>query len=388
MKIGRLIQQPTGYKAFIPDKFPPDHPILLSSKTQQLHAKAVLLLGKLDGITQLLPDLDFFILMYITKEAARSSEIEGTRATIVDVIKSEADIEHRLPQDVERILQYIKAMEYGLKRLETLPLSLRFIREIHKVLLEETADAPAKTPGEFRTSQNWIGGGSPNTARFVPPPPADMQRCLDDFEKFLYLEDMYPPLIQAALAHAQFETIHPFLDGNGRTGRLLTTFYLCKLGLLERPVLYLSEYFLNNQQAYYDALNDYHREDGDISVWIDFFLDGVAIIAKEAIDTSRKINILRQKDTVKIQGLGRRAKNGITVLENLYKLPIVSVRKIEEWTGLSRPQANELVEKLVEIGVLEQKDKAVEYGREFWYRNYLSLFLSKEEEKAAMRQCK
>ncbi len=383
MKIGRLIQQPTGYKAFIPDKFPPDHPILLSSKTQQLHAKAVLLLGKLDGITQLLPDLDFFILMYITKEAARSSEIEGTRATIVDVIKSEADIEHRLPQDVERILRYIKAMEYGLKRLETLPLSLRFIREIHKVLLEETADAPDKTPGEFRTSQNWIGGGSPNTARFVPPPPADMQRCLDDFEKFLYLEDMYPPLIQAALAHAQFETIHPFLDGNGRTGRLLTTFYLCKLGLLERPVLYLSEYFLNNQQAYYDALNDYHREDGDISVWIDFFLDGVAIIAKEAIDTSRKINILRQKDTVKIQGLGRRAKNGITVLENLYKLPIVSVRKIEEWTGLSRPQANELVEKLVEIGVLEQKDKAVEYGREFWYRNYLSLFLSKEEEKAA-----
>lgn len=383
MKIGRLIQQPTGYKAFIPDKFPPDHPILLSSKTQQLHAKAVLLLGKLDGITQLLPDLDFFILMYITKEAARSSEIEGTRATIVDVIKSEADIEHRLPQDVERILRYIKAMEYGLKRLETLPLSLRFIREIHKVLLEETADAPGKTPGEFRTSQNWIGGGSPNTARFVPPPPADMQRCLDDFEKFLYLEDMYPPLIQAALAHAQFETIHPFLDGNGRTGRLLTTFYLCKLGLLERPVLYLSEYFLNNQQAYYDALNDYHREDGDISVWIDFFLDGVAIIAKEAIDTSRKINILRQKDTVKIQGLGRRAKNGITVLENLYLLPIVSVRKIEEWTGLSRPQANELVEKLVEIGVLEQKDKAVEYGREFWYRNYLSLFLSKEEEKAA-----
>ena len=383
MKIGRLIQQPTGYKAFIPDKFPPGHPILLSSKTQQLHAKAVLLLGKLDGITQLLPDLDFFILMYITKEAARSSEIEGTRATIVDVIKSEADIEHRLPQDVERILRYIKAMEYGLKRLETLPLSLRFIREIHKVLLEETADAPGKTPGEFRTSQNWIGGGSPNTARFVPPPPADMQRCLDDFEKFLYLEDMYPPLIQAALAHAQFETIHPFLDGNGRTGRLLTTFYLCKLGLLERPVLYLSEYFLNNQQAYYDALNDYHREDGDISVWIDFFLDGVAIIAKEAIDTSRKINILRQKDTVKIQGLGRRAKNGITVLENLYKLPIVSVRKIEVWTGLSRPQANELVEKLVEIGVLEQKDKAVEYGREFWYRNYLSLFLSKEEEKAA-----
>jgi len=383
MKIGRLVQQPTGYKAFIPDKFPPDQSISLSQKTQQLHARAAVLLGKLDGITQLLPDLDFFILMYITKEAARSSEIEGTRATIVDVIKSEADIEHRMPQDVERILHYIQAMEYGLKRLESLPLSLRFIREIHKVLLEETADAPGKTPGEFRTSQNWIGGGSPNTARFVPPPPVEMSRCLDDFEKFLYREDLYPPLIQAALAHAQFETIHPFLDGNGRTGRLLTTFYLCKLGILERPVLYLSEYFLNNQQAYYDALNAYHREDGDITEWIDFFLDGVAIIAKEAIELSKKINLLHQKDAAKIQALGRRAKNGMIVLENLYKLPIVNVRKIEEWTGLSRPQANELVDKLVEIGVLEQKNKAVEYGREFWYRNYLSLFLSKAEEKAA-----
>jgi Fic family protein len=379
MKIGRLLQQPAGYRAFVPDKFPPEQPIVLNTKTQQLHARAVLMLGKLDGITQLLPDLDFFILMYITKEATRSSEIEGTRATIVDVIKSEAGIEHRMPQDVDRILHYIKAMEYGLKRLESLPLSLRFIREIHKVLLEETADAPGKTPGEFRTSQNWIGGGSPATARFIPPPPADLPRCLDDFEKFLYLDNLYPPLIKAALAHAQFETIHPFLDGNGRTGRLLTTFYLCNLGMLERPVLYLSEYFLNNRQAYYDALNEYHSEHGEISTWLDFFLDGVAIIADEAIGISKKINTLRQKDIDKIQTLGRRAKTGIIVLENLYRLPIVRVRKIEEWTGLSRPQANELVKKLVEIGILEQKDKAVDYGREFWYKNYLDLFLSKEE---------
>jgi len=339
------------------------------------------MLGKLDGITQLLPDLDFFILMYITKEAARSSGIEGTKATIVDVIKSEAGIEYKLPQDVERILHYIKAMEYGLERLETLPLSLRFIREIHKVLIEGTADAPGKTPGEFRTSQNWIGGGSPNTARFVPPPPTEMHRCLDDFEKFLYSENIYPPLIKAALAHAQFETIHPFLDGNGRTGRLLTTFYLCKLGMVERPVLYLSEYFLNNQQAYYDALDEYHSESGDVYTWLDFFLDGVAIISEEAIETSKKINTLRQKDIAKIQTLGRRAKTGTTVLDNLYKLPIVSVRKIEDWTGLSRPQANELVKKLVDIGILEQKDKNVEYGREFWYKDYLSLFISKEEAK-------
>ena len=381
MKIGKLVQQPTGYKAFIPGTFRPEKPIILNPKTQQLHAKAVLLLGKLDGITQLLPDLDFFILMYITKEATRSNEIEGTRATIVDVIKSEAEIEQRLPQDVERILHYINAMEYGLKRLETLPLSLRFISEIHKVLIEETTDAPGKTPGEFRTSQNWIGGGSPNTARFVPPPPHELLRVLDDLEKFLYSENLYPPLIKAALVHAQFETIHPFLDGNGRTGRLLTTFYLCKLGILERPVLYLSEYFLKNRQAYYDALDEYHSEKGEVSIWLDFFLDGVAIIAQEAIEISKRINTIRGRDIAKIQTLGRRAKKGMSVLENLYKLPIVSVRKIEEWTGLSRPQANELVKKLIEIGILVQIDKAIEYGREFWYLDYLSLFISKEEAK-------
>lgn len=383
MKIGKLIHQANGYQAFIPDKFPPNEQIVLNSKTQQLHAKAVLMLGKLDGITQLLPDLDFFIFMYIRKEAARSSEIEGTQATIIDVIKSEAQIESRFPQDVERIVHYINAMEYGLKRLETLPLSLRFIREIHKVLIGGTVDAPGKTPGEFRTSQNWIGGGSPNTAKFVPPTQVEMNRCLDDFEKFLHSTGDYPPLIKAALAHAQFETIHPFLDGNGRTGRLLTTFYLCKLGILERPVLYLSEYFLNNQNAYYGSLHSYHQEDTDVSGWLDFFLDGVAIIATEAIEGSKKINALRQNDTTKIQSLGRRTKIGMAVLENLFKLPIVNVRKVEEWTGLSRPQANDLVKKLVELKILEQRDRAVEYGREFWYKKYLDVFVSKAEVRKA-----
>ena len=379
MKVGQLIQQATGYKAFIPDKFPQKEYINLNSKTQRLHAKASLMLGKLDGITQLLPDLDFFIFMYIRKEAARSSEIEGTRATMIDVIKSEAEIGNKLPEDVDRILHYIKAMNYGLRRVEKLPLSLRFIREVHKVLLEGTMDAPGKTPGEFRKSQNWIGGGSPNTAKFVPPPPSEMMRSLDDLEKFLYSEDEYPPLMKAALVHAQFETVHPFLDGNGRTGRLLTTFYLCKLGVLERPVLYLSEYFLNNQQAYYDALNAYHSENSDISVWLDFFLDGVAIIAAEAVEMSKKINELSKKDTGKIQSLGRRAKTGIIVLESLYKLPIVNVRKIEEWTGLSRTQANELVNKLIDLGILEQRNKNIEYGREFWYKEYLSLFTKENE---------
>ncbi len=379
MKIGKIIQQPTGYKAFVPDKFPPKEQVILSPKTQQIHAKAALMLGKLDGITQLLPDLDFFIFMYIRKEASKSSEIEGTKATMIDVIKTEAEIDNNLPDDVDRILHYIKAMDYGIKRVEALPLSLRFIREVHKVLLEGTVDAPGKTPGEFRKTQNWIGGGSPTTARFVPPPPAEMMEALSDLEKFLYSKDEYPPLIKAALVHTQFETIHPFLDGNGRTGRLLTTFYLCKLGLLERPVLYLSEYFLGNQQSYYEALHKYHAEDGDISIWLDFFLDGVAIIATEAIEVSKKINILRHEDIVKIQSLGRSAKTAMLVLENLYKLPIISVRKIEEWSGLSRTQANELVKKLVSLKILEQRDKNVEYGREFWYRDYISIFMGKED---------
>lgn len=379
MKIGSLVKQSTGYKAFIPDKFPPQEVLNLSQKTQQLHAKATFLLGKLDGITQLLPDLDFFILMYIRKEAAKSSEIEGTKATIVDVIKTDANIVSQFPQDVVRIVHYIDAMEYGLKRLETFPLSLRFIREIHKILLQKTIDAPGKTPGEFRHSQNWIGGGSPTTAKFVPPPPQEINRCLDDFEKFLYSPDEYPPLIKAAFTHAQFETIHPFLDGNGRTGRLLTTFYLCKLGMLERPVLYLSEYFLNNQQAYYDSLNAYHNENSDISGWLDFFLDGVAIISEQAILTSKKITLLREKDVAKIHSLGRRAKTGIIVLEKLYQLPIINVKKIQEWTGLSRSNANELVNQFTKIGILEQKDKSIEYGREFWYKKYLNLFIGKNE---------
>ncbi len=373
MKVGKLVQQPQGYKAFIPDKFPPAKAIQFSPQTQQLHSKAVLMLGKLDGITQLLPDLDFFIFMYIRKEATKSSEIEGTKATMADVIRKEAEISNDRPEDVDRILHYISAMDYGLERLKKFPLSLRFMREVHEILIKGTKDEPGKTPGEFRKSQNWIGGGSPATARFVPPPPAKMLENLSDLEKFLHAEDEYPPLIKAALAHAQFETIHPFLDGNGRTGRLLTTFYLCKLGMLERPVLYLSEYFLRNRKSYYDALERYHSEEDEIGNWLNFFLEGVALISEEAIETSKKINNLRQADLLKIQSLGRSAENAAKVFEKIFELPIISVKKVEEWTGLSRPQANVLVKKLVDIGLLKQKGNA-KYAREFAYSEYLKLF--------------
>jgi Fic family protein len=374
MQIGKYVKQPTGYHAFVLNPFPPAPKILIPDKTQLLLDKATLVLGKLDGITQLLPDLDFFILMYITKEATKSNEIEGTQASMSDVIERKAEVSNKRPNDVDRILKYIDAMNYGLKRIKKLPLSLRFIREIHGEILTGTIDAIGKTPGEFRRTQNWINGGSIATAQFVPPPPVEMHQALDDFENFLYNDQEYPPLIQAALIHAQFETIHPFLDGNGRTGRLLTTFYLYKIGVLEQPVLYLSEYLMNNRQEYYTALAGYHQEQADIIGWLNFFLDGVTVIAQEAIIVSKKINILRQIDIEKIQILGRRAKNANIVLQNLYKLPIANIKKIQEWTKLSYPQANELVLKMVELKILEQKNLQSKYAREFRHSEYLKLF--------------
>lgn len=376
MKIGQYIQQLSGYQAFIPHKFPPTEKIVLENRTQFLLDRANLMIGKLDGITQLLPDLNFFILMYITKEATKSNEIEGTQASMSDVIKNQAELADDNSGDVLRIIKYIDAMNYGLDRLKSLPLSLRFIKEIHGALLTGTLDAHGKTTGEFRRSQNWIAGGSINSARFVPPPINEMMRALDDLEKFLHHDETYSPLIKAALIHAQFETIHPFLDGNGRTGRLLTTFYLCQTKLLEQPVLYLSDYFMNNKNAYYQALDDYHAEKGNITNWLDFFLDGIAIIATEAIQVSKKINEIRQNDLIKIQSFGSRAKNAATILENLYKMPIISIQKVMEWTNLSYPQADELTKLFVANKILQQKNPDKKRFKEFWYHEYLNLFVN------------
>ena len=311
--------------------------------------------------------------MYVRKEAALSSEIEGTRATIVDSLDAEVNSERDLPNDVDRILHYIDAMNYGLGRLEEFPLSLRLIREVHKMLLEGTGDAPGKTPGEFRTSQNWLGGTTPQNARYVPPPVNDMHRSLDDLEKFLHKRDAVPPLVKTGLAHAQFETIHPFLDGNGRTGRLLVTFYLCQQGILEKPVLYLSEYFMRHREAYFDGIEAYHNN-GDVVPWLNFFFEGVAAVAQRAIETARNIEKLRERDMARVQSLGRRAKVADKVLKELYKLPIVDVKKVQEWTGQSRQSANNLVKALVDVGILEQRDEQETYARTFWYKRYLDLF--------------
>lgn len=371
--IGKYIRQPGGYKAFIPEKFPPKENLNFDPRVVKLLSKADLLVGKLDGITQLVPDIDFFIFMYVRKEAVLSTQIEGTRATMIDSIKADASFNIDLPEDVGDILQYIKAMNLGLQKLETLPLSLRLIKEIHKTLLVGGRQTHYSDPGSFRKTQNWIGGNSPETAQYVPPPPDLVINSLGDIEKFFHDNSDTPTLIKAALIHSQFETVHPFLDGNGRVGRLLVTFYLCQQGVLERPVLYLSEYFKSHRETYFDVLHSYHQK-GKVDRWISFFLQGVIEVSKDAIDTSKKINSLYKKDTKRIQTLGRSAQKGTRILEKLYNLPVVNANTIQKWLKTTRATANTYLNKLVGSGILIQQDESIEYGRTFEYKEYLDIF--------------
>ncbi|PIU41036.1 MAG: cell filamentation protein Fic [Candidatus Omnitrophica bacterium CG07_land_8_20_14_0_80_42_15] len=373
--IGKYIQQKAGYKAFIPEKFPPLELSLNEPKIVKLLANANLQLGKLDGLTKLLPDIDFFIFMYINKEAAYSSQVEGTRANLTDALQAGVERTPGLPKDVDDILHYIKAMNEGLNRLDKLPLSLRLIKEVHATLLTKARSSTNPHPGEFRKSQNWIMGTNPADARFVPPPPEYVMKAMGDLEKFFYSHEDLPILIKAGLIHSQFETIHPFLDGNGRTGRLLITFYLCQQKILERPVLYLSEHFKKHRDLYFSMLDEYRK--GNIISWLDFFLKGIVRVAEEATQTSNKVIELREKDLHKISELGRASKNAIVLLKNLYKIPIINVRKIEEVADLSREAANQLVDRFVKLGILALKDKGKKYGRLFVYKDYLNLFEEK-----------
>jgi Fic family protein len=373
MEIGKFIRQKGGYKAFIPGKFPPDKALECSQKLVLKHSKAERLLGKLDGITQLLPDVDFFLLMYIRKDAASSSQIEGTQATMIDAIEAEAKTKECLPKDVDDILHYIRALNYGLKRLAEFPMSLRFIRELHKELMKDARTTQFSDPGNFRKSQNWIGGTSPANASFVPPPPFEMHKALDEFEKLLNDTDESLPLLKAGLIHAQFETIHPFLDGNGRTGRLLITFYLWLSKLLNKPVLFLSSYFKKHQQVYYAKLNGYHH--GEVEEWLEFLFDGIIRTAEQAISTAQAITDLRQEDMEKIQALGKTAsESGVIIMRKLFALPIVNVNTIKEWTGFTRQGAQRVIDRFIKLGILEQKDKNEKYGRSFIYRRYVDIF--------------
>ncbi len=335
-------------------------------------ANADRLVGKLDGITQTLPDIEFFLKMYVAKDATSSAQIEGTKATLIEAIEMAAKIDGS-QTDAEDILFYIKALNYGIKRVEDLPLSLRFIREIHSSLMTGARSSHYSAPGEFRRTQNWIGGTKPSEASFVPPPVSNMEPALADFEKFLYDESSTVPLIHVALVHAQFETIHPFLDGNGRTGRLLITLLLYKRELLEHPVLFLSSYFKKYQKVYYAKLDGYHN--GQVEDWLSFFLDGVIDTANESILISRKIRKLRDEDMDKLISLAKReSESGVAVLKKLYSTPIITTKIIMDWTGFSRGGAQKLIDRFKNLNILEDVNEETEYDRKYKYGKYLETF--------------
>ena len=380
-KIGVYKTQPEGFKAFVLESFPPKDTLVFSPAIQQKHAEAMRLLGKLDGITALLPDRDYFLEMFVRKDASSSSQIEGTQASISDAIEA-LNIERRnnLPQDVDDILHYIEALNYGLERAKDFPFSLRFIRELHEKLMTGARNTHNPLPGEFRRTQNWIGGTRPDNARFVPPPVCEMNQALNDLEKFIHADDeYYLPLIKAGLLHAQFEAIHPFLDGNGRTGRMLVTMFLWHRRLLEMPVLYLSTYFKEHQEVYYEKLNAYHSENGNVGEWVDFFLDGVIDIANSSIETCRKITELRERDMRKAQKLGKAtAPKTLDMIRFLYKMPTVGIADVVNQTGYSRPSAYKLIDRLVDMNILYPADENDGYGKKYTYKDYVEVFAEDE----------
>ncbi|MBI4925409.1 MAG: Fic family protein [Bdellovibrio sp.] len=373
-RIGMYQKQPAGYKAFIPASFPAGDLIAWDNDLIMLLSQADRAIGKLNAIDQLVPDVDFFIYMYVTKEAAFSSQIEGTQATFLDYFKAEAKIiDKDIPSDVDEIKNYIEAMNHGTNRLETLPLSWRLVREMHEILLKGVR-GQHKTPGEFRKSQNWIGGPSIEIATFVPPPPQVLQDALSDLEEFFHsTSSKFPPLIKAGLIHAQFETIHPFLDGNGRTGRLLITFYLYKEGILLRPLLYISQFFKKYRRDYYDKLNGY-RFDNGVENWLKFFLEGVRVVSDEAVMTAQKITKLREGHIQAVSKFGRNADTALKLLNKLYSLPIVDFRLVGKITGISsKANINALIEKFVKAGILHETTGKERY-RKFVYREYIRQF--------------
>jgi len=375
IEIGKNIKQPKGFKAFIPNPFPPKGGFEFNSKINKKSNEATRLLGKLDGMTKLLPDSYFFLLMYLRKDAASSSQIEGTMATMIDAIEAEANITSDLPEDVDDILHYINALNYGIKRFtdDEFPFTLRFIKELHRKLMHKARATHFSDPGEFRSSQNWIGGTRPDNASFVPPTVIEMKNSLNNLEKYINSQDDMVPIIKAGLIHSQFETIHPFLDGNGRTGRMIITFYLWKEKLLEKPVLFLSSYFKKHQKIYYEKLAKYH--DGDVDGWIDFFLDGVIEIANEAINTVAGITELRERDTIKIQKLGKRAsESACLVLPKLFGQPIVTVSLVQKWTGFTRAGVQTVIDRFMKMKILESKDKDKKYGQSYIYSDYVDMF--------------
>ncbi|HEX9001110.1 MAG TPA: Fic family protein [Blastocatellia bacterium] len=361
------------YRAFLPAALPFDPPLQFSATDYDLIEKANRALGRLDGLAALLPDTSLFIYLYVRKEALLSSQIEGTQSSFADLLLYESNEVPGVPlDDVEEVSTYIAALNHGIRRLrEGFPLSLRLIREIHEILLA-TGRGSNKSPGEFRRSQNWIGGSRPGNARFVPPPPEKVMECMGALEKFLHDDPVRTPvLIKAALAHVQFETIHPFLDGNGRVGRLLITLLLCSEGALSEPILYLSLYFKTRRDDYYDWLQKV-RTEGDWEGWLRFFLAGVLDTAEQAVQTAKAILQLFDEDRLRIESLGRPAASALRVHQYLKTKPLTSIPSAAQSLGLSVPTVTASLKYLEQLGLVRELTQR-NRNRLFAYHQYLKI---------------
>ena len=374
-RLGQFVETTAGgerVRAFLPPPLPPTPPLDLQ-KLFTLYDTARGAVGRLDGVTTILPSTPLFLYMYVRKEALLSSQIEGTQSSLSDLLLFESDeIPHVPLDDVAEVSNYVAAMEHGMKRLrEGFPLSLRLIREMHAILLHSGRGA-SKQPGEFRRSQNWIGGTRPGNALFVPPPIDRLNECLDSFEKFLHVDDpQLPALVKAGLAHVQFETIHPFLDGNGRLGRLLITLMLCDAGALRQPILYLSLYFKARRADYYRLLQEV-RENGAWEAWMEYFLTGVRDTAAQAVDTARELMTLFEEDRGTIQTLGRSSASAFRLHDFMQRRPLITIQAASKELQLSLPTVGKSLEHLVDLGIVREMT-GKQRRRVFAYRKYLDV---------------
>ena len=327
---------------------------------------------RLDMYSEYIPNLDLFISMHVVKEANQSSKIEGTQTNIEEVLLEKEDVSKEKRDDWEEVQNYISALNHAIESLESLPFSSRLIKNAHRTLLQGVR-GKRKLPGEFRTSQNWIGGASINDAVFIPPVHMTVNEYMGDLEKFAHRNEFFPELLKIALIHYQFETIHPFLDGNGRVGRLMITLYLVEKGILKKPILYLSDFFEMNRSLYYDNLMRV-REKGDLLQWFKFFLVGVIETAKKGITTFDKILKLEKDVEDRLQGLGSRSKNARIIMNELFNRPIINVRKAKQITGLSLPSVYRLIDDLEKLKIVNEMTGA-KRGKNFLFKDYVNLFV-------------
>ncbi len=373
-RLGRFVETIAAgerVRSFVPPPLPPIPPIDVLGLLDRL-SRAERALGRLDGITILLPRHELFLYMYVRKEAVLSSQIEGTQSTLSDLLRFETEAQKGQPiDDIREVSNYVDAMMYGLDRLKQLPLSLRLVREMHARLLK-SGRGGTKDPGEFRRSQNWIGGTRPGNALYVPPPVMELDSCLASLENFMHEEQSrLPALIKAGLLHVQFESIHPFLDGNGRIGRLLVTLYLCVQGVLREPLLYLSLYLKTRRADYYRLLQEV-RERGSWEAWLEFFLEGVEVTANQAFEAATRIVELFKRDRERITAQSERAGSALRAHELFQVQPYLTSNQLVDRTGLTSPTVNSALADLERLGIVKEVTGR-KRGRVFAYRSYLSI---------------